>query len=214
MPGLLRQEGMSEQSSDVAGGSSDGGLDPSSGHDGCSSEDEQGRSGTRKNIPWDEIDEQRLLVYHERGQVLGVDLPEVARQNFGHSAQELDHGTSQARRDFLSQAGQQINVPTLGPLGFCEDGRRRGCSRLCGGNGLRGRINGDLLAIGITIRAWQPRVVTFTDNRAALKTIEPPRQSGKHVVKRIIRRLTETEHEEIDVDPTEYLTTGEPKATN
>jgi hypothetical protein len=36
-------------------------------NDGCYNEDEQHRSTTRKHIPWDEIDEQRLRVYKEEG---------------------------------------------------------------------------------------------------------------------------------------------------
>jgi hypothetical protein len=35
--------------------------------DGCSSEDELGRSGSRINVPWDPIDEQRLLAYKKEG---------------------------------------------------------------------------------------------------------------------------------------------------
>ncbi|KUJ10218.1 uncharacterized protein LY89DRAFT_739958 [Mollisia scopiformis] len=35
--------------------------------DGCSSEDELGRSGSRMNVPWDPIDEQRLLAYKKEG---------------------------------------------------------------------------------------------------------------------------------------------------
>merc|ERR1711977_561294 len=35
--------------------------------DGCSSEEELGRSGTRMNVPWDPIDEQRLLAYKKEG---------------------------------------------------------------------------------------------------------------------------------------------------
>jgi hypothetical protein len=35
--------------------------------DGYSSEDELGRSGTRMNVPWDPIDEQRLLAYKKEG---------------------------------------------------------------------------------------------------------------------------------------------------
>jgi hypothetical protein len=42
-------------------GLSDSDPDPSSDDDGCFSEDKQDRSSMRKNIPWDEIDEQRLL---------------------------------------------------------------------------------------------------------------------------------------------------------
>jgi hypothetical protein len=38
-------------------------LGSDGGSDGCSSEDELGRSGTRMNVPWDPIDEQRLLAY-------------------------------------------------------------------------------------------------------------------------------------------------------
>jgi hypothetical protein len=46
---------------------SDSDLNPRSDDDGCCSEDEQHRSSTRKHIPWDEIDEQRLRVYKEEG---------------------------------------------------------------------------------------------------------------------------------------------------
>ncbi len=35
--------------------------------DGCRSEDEQHRPSARKNTRWDEIDEQRLRVYKEKG---------------------------------------------------------------------------------------------------------------------------------------------------
>ena len=48
---------------DNDGGLSDSDTDPNSDDDGCSSEDELGRSGTRMNVPWDPIDEQRLLAY-------------------------------------------------------------------------------------------------------------------------------------------------------
>jgi hypothetical protein len=34
---------------------------------GCSSEDEMGRSGMRMNVSWDPIDEQRLLAYKKEG---------------------------------------------------------------------------------------------------------------------------------------------------
>lgn len=54
-------------SSDHDGGLSDSDPDLSSDDDGCSSEDEQRRSSTRKNIPWDPIDEQRLLAYRKEG---------------------------------------------------------------------------------------------------------------------------------------------------
>ena len=46
---------------------SDNDPDPSGGDDGCCSEDEQHRLSTRRNIPWDEIEEQRLRVYREEG---------------------------------------------------------------------------------------------------------------------------------------------------
>jgi hypothetical protein len=42
---------------------SDTDPDSSSDDDGCSAEDEQGRSSTRKNVPWEDLDEQRLLAY-------------------------------------------------------------------------------------------------------------------------------------------------------
>jgi hypothetical protein len=46
-----------------------GDSDPDVGSDGdgCSSEDELGCSGTRINIPWDPVDEQRLLAYKKEG---------------------------------------------------------------------------------------------------------------------------------------------------
>jgi len=46
---------------------SDSDPDVSSDGDGCSSEDELGCSGTRMNIPWDPVDEQRLLAYKKEG---------------------------------------------------------------------------------------------------------------------------------------------------
>jgi hypothetical protein len=42
-------------------------LSTSRGQDGCASEDKLGRSGTRMNIPWDPVDEQRLLAYKKEG---------------------------------------------------------------------------------------------------------------------------------------------------
>ena len=60
---------------------SDNDLDPSSGDDGCCSEDEQHRLSTRRNIPWDEIEEQRLRGIQGRGKALEVDLQEVPGEN-------------------------------------------------------------------------------------------------------------------------------------
>lgn len=56
----------------MAGISDDDGLsdsdpNPSSDDDGCSSEDKQDRLSMRKNIPWGELDEQRLLAYKKEG---------------------------------------------------------------------------------------------------------------------------------------------------
>ena len=42
---------------------SDSDRDLSRGDDGCSSEEESGRSRTRMHIPWKDLDEQRLLAY-------------------------------------------------------------------------------------------------------------------------------------------------------
>jgi hypothetical protein len=42
-------------------------FDASSDNDGCCSEAEQDGSSPRKNVPWGEIDEQRLRVYKEEG---------------------------------------------------------------------------------------------------------------------------------------------------
>jgi hypothetical protein len=47
--------------------SSDSDRDASSNNDECRGEDEQHRPSGRKNIPWDEIEEQRLRVYKEEG---------------------------------------------------------------------------------------------------------------------------------------------------
>jgi hypothetical protein len=42
--------------------------DPSSDDDSCSSEDGQKRPSTRMNVPWEDIDEQRLRAYKKEGQ--------------------------------------------------------------------------------------------------------------------------------------------------
>jgi hypothetical protein len=42
---------------------SDSDSESSSDDDECSTEDEQRRSSTRKNVPWEDLDEQRLLAY-------------------------------------------------------------------------------------------------------------------------------------------------------
>ncbi|KAH8760019.1 hypothetical protein BGZ57DRAFT_932085 [Hyaloscypha finlandica] len=63
--GALALRGSEPSSSNDDGGLSD--SDPELGsdgdRDGCSSEDELSCSGTRMNVPWDPIDEQRLLAY-------------------------------------------------------------------------------------------------------------------------------------------------------
>lgn len=46
---------------------SDGDPDSSSDDGGCHSEREQHRPSAGKNVPWDEIEEQRLRVYKEEG---------------------------------------------------------------------------------------------------------------------------------------------------
>jgi hypothetical protein len=61
--GAVAPRGSEPSSSDHDGGLSDSDPDSSSDDDGCSSKDKQGRSSTRKNIPWDPIDELRLLSY-------------------------------------------------------------------------------------------------------------------------------------------------------
>lgn len=55
--------GSEPPSSDHDSGLSDSDPDSSSDDDGCSSKDGQGRASPRKNIPWGDIDEQRLLAY-------------------------------------------------------------------------------------------------------------------------------------------------------
>ena len=64
--GLLHRKGMSHQ---VALSNSD--AESSSDHDTCSGEDEQALSSTRKNITWDDIDEQRLLAYKKESKSWG-----------------------------------------------------------------------------------------------------------------------------------------------
>jgi hypothetical protein len=54
-------------SSDSDSGLSDSDPESGSDDDGCSSEDELGCSGTRMNIPWGPVDEQRLLAYKKEG---------------------------------------------------------------------------------------------------------------------------------------------------
>jgi hypothetical protein len=49
------------------GSLSDSDSDASSDNNGCRSEDEQDSASLRKNVPWGEIDEQRLRVYKEEG---------------------------------------------------------------------------------------------------------------------------------------------------
>jgi len=61
--GAVAPRGSEPSSNDHDGGLSDSDPDSSSDDDGCWSEDEQGRSSTRMNIPWDSIDELRLLAY-------------------------------------------------------------------------------------------------------------------------------------------------------
>ncbi|TAQ85113.1 hypothetical protein B7494_g6565 [Chlorociboria aeruginascens] len=68
--GAFISRGSEPSSSDVdESGLSD--SDPELGSDcdsdGCSSEDELSRSGSRMNVPWDPIDEQRLLAYKKEG---------------------------------------------------------------------------------------------------------------------------------------------------
>jgi len=48
---------------DDDGGLSDSDSESSSDDDGCSSAGEQGCSSTRKNVAWEDLDEQRLLAY-------------------------------------------------------------------------------------------------------------------------------------------------------
>ncbi|KAF8847268.1 hypothetical protein BDZ45DRAFT_343497 [Acephala macrosclerotiorum] len=64
----VAQRGSEPASSDDGDGLSDSHPDPSSDDDSCSSEDGQKRSNTRMNVPWEDIDEQRLLAYKKEGQ--------------------------------------------------------------------------------------------------------------------------------------------------
>jgi hypothetical protein len=60
--GALLSEESELSSSDDESGLSDSDPDPSSDDDTCSSKKKQG-SSTRMNIPWEPVDEQRLLAY-------------------------------------------------------------------------------------------------------------------------------------------------------
>ncbi|KAH7317308.1 hypothetical protein BKA65DRAFT_557512 [Rhexocercosporidium sp. MPI-PUGE-AT-0058] len=62
--GALLSEGSEPSSSDDESGLSDSDPDLSSDDDACSSKKKQG-SSTRMNIPWEPVDEQRLLAYKQ-----------------------------------------------------------------------------------------------------------------------------------------------------
>ncbi|KAG0133810.1 hypothetical protein HOY82DRAFT_639659 [Tuber indicum] len=65
---LLASQESELSSSDDAGDLSDGDPDVSSDEDGCSSEAEkQGGLSVRMNIPWDPVDEQRLVAWKKEG---------------------------------------------------------------------------------------------------------------------------------------------------
>ena len=64
--GTITQRGSEPVSSDDDSDLSDSDPDLSSDDDGCSSEDKQGLS-TGVNIPWDPVDEQRLLAWKKEG---------------------------------------------------------------------------------------------------------------------------------------------------
>jgi hypothetical protein len=51
--------------------------------------------------------------WHTRGQVLGVDLRQVPRQDSGRSTHALDHGTAQSRVSFLPQVDRQQLKPCV-----------------------------------------------------------------------------------------------------
>jgi len=61
--GPFTSRGSEPSSGDDDGGLSNSDSESSSDDDGCSSAGEQGRSSTRKNVPWEDLDEQRLLAY-------------------------------------------------------------------------------------------------------------------------------------------------------
>jgi hypothetical protein len=68
IPGALASRRSEPSSSDDhESGSSGSDPEPGSDSDGCSSEDELGRSGMRKHSRWDPIDDQRLLAYKKEG---------------------------------------------------------------------------------------------------------------------------------------------------
>ena len=56
-----------------------------------------------------------LAGVQEGGQVLGLDLRQVPRQDSGRSTHALDHGTAQSQMSFLSQVDRRrlkLCVPT------------------------------------------------------------------------------------------------------
>jgi len=59
--------GGEQSSSSENSGLGDSNPEPSSDDDGCSSEEEPGRSSTEKNIKQEGLDEQRLLAYKKEG---------------------------------------------------------------------------------------------------------------------------------------------------
>ena len=69
IPGPRREEPSSTDDYDNYDESEINDSDPDldSDGDGCSSEEELGRSGTRMNVPWEPLDEQRLLAYKKEG---------------------------------------------------------------------------------------------------------------------------------------------------
>jgi len=64
---FLSRRSESSSSDDDESGLNDSDPDLGSDDDACSSEDELSRSGTRLNVPWDPLDEQRLLAWKKEG---------------------------------------------------------------------------------------------------------------------------------------------------
>jgi hypothetical protein len=99
-------------SSDGDGGLSDSGSESSSDGDGCLSEAEPGHEQAQ---PMVRSGRAALTGIQERGQVLGMDLWQVPRQDSTRNTYALEHGLAQRRLDFLQQVDRQqlkLCVPT------------------------------------------------------------------------------------------------------
>jgi hypothetical protein len=59
------------------------------------------------NIPWEPVDEQRLLAYKKEDKSWGWIFGKFPRQDSGRSTHALDNGTAQSQISFLPQVDRQ-----------------------------------------------------------------------------------------------------------